>query len=265
MKKFALILLSFIFAVSMFTCSFAEEPPFAGMPSMEEIEAMTEEEREAFFSSLEGFAMFSEDAPEVKEGVKHIACIGDSITFGMGVMQTRDTEAWTVLLDQMVSDQWQVLNYGLSGRTLLNEGDQPYTQEDFYALSHETAADIYIIMLGTNDSKPYNWNAENYRKELAAFAESYRSLENHPQIYLMIPSKCFVVKGKTEVEFSIKDEVIHDEIMPIIQDIAKEYDYPVIDLYSATQDHPEWFDDGVHPNAEGNAAIAKVIFDSLNL
>ena len=37
----------------------------------------------------------------------------------------------------------------------------------------------------------------------------------------------------------------------------------VVDLYSATADHPEWFVDGVHPNADGNRAIAQAVYDTL--
>ena len=33
----------------------------------------------------------------------------------------------------------------------------------------------------------------------------------------------------------------------------------VIDLYSLTNNHPEWFSDGIHPNEEGNKIIANEI------
>lgn len=233
-----------------------ENPSENDAPSMEEVQAMSDEEREALFKSM-GIEV-DENAPEIIEDVSHIACIGDSITYGMGV-QSRKTEAWPAVLDTLLPDDWQVLNYGLSGRTLLAEGDEPYTEEDFYTISHEANADIYIIMLGTNDSKPYNWNAENYRTELTDFAKSYSELESNPTVYLMIPSKCFVIDGNEDVEFDISDDVIHNEIANIIQEVAEENDYPVIDLYSYTENHPEWFGDGVHPNAEGNAEIAAYI------
>ena len=38
---------------------------------------------------------------------------------------------------------------------------------------------------------------------------------------------------------------------------------PLIDIHALTADHPEWFADGVHPNAEGNAAIAQAVYDAL--
>jgi lysophospholipase L1-like esterase len=39
----------------------------------------------------------------------------------------------------------------------------------------------------------------------------------------------------------------------------------VIDLFSLTKDHPEYFDDGVHPNAEGNKVIAGYLAEEICL
>ena len=47
--------------------------------------------------------------------------------------------------------------------------------------------------------------------------------------------------------------------------IAKEYSLQVIDLYTLTEGHPEWFADGVHPNQEGNARIAEYLFQQMKL
>ncbi|MCD7955363.1 MAG: GDSL-type esterase/lipase family protein [Lachnospiraceae bacterium] len=72
------------------------------------------------------------------------------------------------------------------------------------------------------------------------------------------PPKAFVVNGESEVMYDIRDEVIQREL-EMIDEIAERIGIPVIDLYHFTQDHPEWFPDGVHPNEEGNRYIAEYI------
>ena len=62
---------------------------------------------------------------------RRIACIGDSITFGAGVMKTRKKDAWTCVWNRMLGHDFQVLNYGVSGATLQKEGDFPYHQVGF--------------------------------------------------------------------------------------------------------------------------------------
>lgn len=75
----------------------------------------------------------------------------------------------------------------------------------------------------------------------------------------MQPSKCFPKESTGTVAFSIQNEILATEIYDIVQQAGIKLKVPVIDLYTFTEDHPEWFVDGVHPNAEGNAAIAQYI------
>ena len=78
----------------------------------------------------------------------------------------------------------------------------------------------------------------------------------------LLPPKAF--PGKLGVvDFIIKDEVIHDEIQPILRRLAEEENVPVIDLYAFTEGHPEYFDDGVHPNVLGNRKIAEFLAEEL--
>lgn len=66
--------------------------------------------------------------PAIQAGKKLVACIGDSITYGAGVVQDHDHRTWEYFLQQKLGDEYQVLNYGISGRTLQDEGDFPYIQ-----------------------------------------------------------------------------------------------------------------------------------------
>lgn len=205
-------------------------------------------------------------APTLETEKKYIACIGDSITFGSGVRASRDTESYPAYLqqeiDEALGEGYQVLNYGLSGRTLSKIGDSPYCNTKFYQESLEVQADIYIIMLGTNDSKPSNWDADTYRADWSLYIEAYQAANPDAQIYLMQPCKAFPgTDGK--IVYEIDNGPISTEIYDIVAAVGETYGLPVIDLYTLTEDHPEWYVDGVHPGAAGNQAIASYICDCL--
>ena len=202
--------------------------------------------------------------PKIKAEGFRVACVGDSITQGMGVMfNNPDKNSYPALLQGMLGNEYQVLNYGHSGRTLLTSGDQPYRKSHFFTASLKIDPVIVLIMLGTNDSKPHNWNASEYEQELAEFVGLYKNLPSHPAVYLLIPPQAFISKGKKEVAFKINDMVIEKEINPIVKRVAGEMNVPVIDVFSATENYPEYFPDGVHPNAFGNKVIAKAVHRAL--
>lgn len=202
-------------------------------------------------------------APKVLNGKKKLVCVGDSITYGAGVRKNHHVSTWAYHLGQKLGSDWQVLNYGISGRTLQNEGDYPYTAEKFFCLSHEVQADVYLIMLGTNDAKPYNWNEERHARELRTFVDSYVKLPNRPRVILMTPPSCFADTKTGVVGFDIDPVQIDGPIYRTVRQTAAEMKLPVIDLHSFTAGHPEWFDDGVHPNYEGNRAVAAYIFEAV--
>lgn len=198
--------------------------------------------------------------PKIQPDRIHIACIGDSITFGAGVMG-KQTRTWEHFLNQRLGEDYQVINYGISGRTLQDEGDYPYKHDKFYAISLRCRAEVYLIMLGTNDAKPYNWDRERYGRELSRFVRTYVSLETHPRVILMTPPSCFEDPATGIVAFDISKETIDGEIAPLVRETADALGLQLIDLHAFTADHAEWFPDGVHPNEEGNQAIARFIAD----
>lgn len=91
---------------------------------------------------------------------KHIVCFGDSNTHGYDgdtLGRFDETERWTCLLQNLLGDDYQVLEEGLSGRTTvfddpLHEGLSGLDSINSCLMSHEPV-DLLIIMLGTNDTK----------------------------------------------------------------------------------------------------------------
>ena len=198
--------------------------------------------------------------PKVIKGKKHIACIGDSITFGQGIKGKREL-TWEYLLEQKLPNEYQVINFGASGRTLQDEGDRPYRKDKIYQYSLDCNADIYLIMMGTNDAKPFNWNKERFEREYEDFISSYLNLSHKGEVILMTPPSCFPKDGI--VAFEINGVILDQAITKIVKEIAKKYNLRLFDIHTITDNHPEWFVDGVHPNAEGNKAIANYIAEQL--
>ena len=195
-----------------------------------------------------------------KPGTPTIICIGDSITFGAGVLTSRKKDAWPYILDGLMGQKSEVLNYGISGATMIRSGDTPY-KEDFYQAVEEMDPQTNLLMLGTNDSKRQNWNAESYAKDYEDFLK--RFTKEGREIILLTPPKAFSKKGGEISVYGIRNREIHEGAIPVIQKLADQYGLRIIDLYALTENHPEYLGDGVHPNKPGNRIIADHIFGFL--
>ena len=208
--------------------------------------------------------LWNPSAPKPIPGKRHLVCIGDSITFGAGVVPQQHRYSYPSFLQNKLGDRVQVMNFGLSGRTLLSTGDVPYIREKHYPKTLQIDHASYLIMLGTNDSKPYNWNEAAYRQELKSFLGKYIAAAGNEGVTVMQPPKAFVLPGETAEKFDIKDQTIRT-VCKIIEEVAQELSVQVIDLYHFTENHPEWFADGIHPNRQGNQAIGEYIAQFLIL
>lgn len=185
-----------------------------------------------------------------------IVCIGDSITFGHGVILTRSRDAWPRILERKLNGQYEVLNFGISGATLLKEGNQPY-HPDFWETAKARRAKIYILMLGTNDSKPYNWNAVQYAEQLEERTRELKTISAVEKIYLMAPPPALKKRSSDlYATFDIDPAVIQNEIRGIVKDVSDKSGVEFIDLYVELYGHSEYMPDGVHPNQRGNEVIA---------
>ena len=202
--------------------------------------------------------------PKLLEGKKRIACVGDSITFGHGV-HGKTEETWEYYLNSILGDAIQVINYGASGRTLQKEGDYPYTEDRLFRRSLECGAEVVLILLGTNDAKPFSRDRERFERNYEAFVRRYTDLPNAPRVIVMTPPQVYGADGHGVAAFGIHTEILERNIVEAVKDTAKKMNLQMIDLHEYTKDHPEWFTDGVHPNAAGNRAFAKRIAEELNL
>lgn len=187
-----------------------------------------------------------------------IACVGNSITYGYG-LENREIESYPAVLQRLLGDGYEVENFGVSARTLLNDGDYPYMTEKKFKEALNFRPDIVTIKLGTNDSKHYNWkHRENFKRDLNSMIDKFQSLSSHPKIYLCLPVP------SEKKEWGISDSIIINGVIPYIKEVASERKLPVVDLYSALLPYyPQVYIDNVHPDKYGDIVIAETLYKEI--
>lgn len=188
-----------------------------------------------------------------------IACVGDSITEGIGSTNSA-LHSYPAQLQKLLGDKYAVINCGASGTTLLKDNNAPcYRRQSRFSQSRKCNPDIVIIMLGTNDSKPAYWAyKDNYVTQLVDLITVYQGLDSKPAVY--VATSATVAKALD----GITDEVVTNEVVPLQKQAAKQAGCEVIDINAATKGHEDWFLDGVHLNNDGYAELAAVFADFLS-
>lgn len=189
-----------------------------------------------------------------------VACVGNSITYG-AFIQNRELNCYPAQLQAYLGSGYEVKNFGVSGCTLLSQGDLPYVKTDTYRQSLDYQPDIVFIKLGTNDSKPQNRiYLDQFKHDYLELIDSYRVLPSTPRIILLTPLRCFIPGNET-----ICDSVIQTGITPVIKEIAYERNLEIINLYNLFGDQWEEYNmpDKLHPSSIGAGVIAAKLYADL--
>jgi len=64
-----------------------------------------------------------------------------------------------------------------------------------------------------------------------------------------------------KVVWDIRDSVILNGVIPIVDSISRIYNIPVVDFYTPLVDSVTLFPDYIHPGVEGSLVMAKMVFD----
>ena len=182
---------------------------------------------------------------DINEKVR-VACIGDSITYGSYINEPNDF--YPSQLSRKLGDRYDVRNFGVSGATLLKQGNIPYWNSQVFADAIAFNPHITIIALGTNDTNPSNWR---YKQQFIADynAMVYTFKKANGKVFACLPTPR---AGEQNVTIS-------NEVIPAIRQVSQFNSIPTIDLYKALSDKDALFPDGLHPNAEGAGIIAQEV------
>jgi lysophospholipase L1-like esterase len=191
------------------------------------------------------------------QGTIRVACVGDSITYGDGI-ENRLKACYPAQLGRMLGDTWEVRNFGVSGATMLKQGDLPYWQQQAFEDVLAYNPHVVIIKLGTNDTKPQNWKfKDQFARDYADMIERFSKLPARPRVWICYPVPAFAER------WGINEFVIKNEVIPIISQVSRKARVPIINLYRPLSGKPKYFPDDIHPNAEGAFLMAKEIYATL--
>ena len=164
-----------------------------------------------------------------------VACIGNSITQG-------STETWPHAASVILGSHYNVKNYGVGGTTMLKKGDYPYWSYSQFYEAQDFNPHIIFISLGTNDSKPQNWQyGSEFYNNYIEFVNTFRQNGRKPQIYVCFPPPAWVDN------FGITNSIIRDSIIPLIDSVRRVENVLLINWYQLMDTMSAYSDDGIHP------------------
>ena len=205
------------------------------------------------------YAAVAQDSSPVKvekfqQAIK-LACVGDSITQGVGA---GGGMSWPDQIGKLLGAKWEVKNFGVSGTTLLNNGDNPYQKQGAFKNAKDYNPDVVVIVLGTNDTKPQNWkNKKHFVADYTDLVNQFAKLPSKPRVFICYPP--YIAK---DGNWGINEANTKDEI-PMLNKVARSTNCGVIDVHAALVGKDALIPDKVHPNAEGAGEIAKAVYKGL--
>ena len=183
---------------------------------------------------------------------KRIVCMGDSITAGYCVYA--EDEMISAYLQELLGERAVVLAFGTPGETL-------HEASVYRSSALDANADYVLLQFGTNDASPSLFRADAFRARAETLLDTHIEALGAENVAFLLPP-CIYPDGGDLAAFGMSNDTLA-EVRAILTEVCAEKGVAVVDLYSATADHPEWFVDGVHPNADGNRAIAQAVYDTL--
>jgi alpha-L-fucosidase 2 len=186
-----------------------------------------------------------------------VSCIGNSITEGFG-LQSPSTQSYPARLQSLLGSGYQVENEGVTAKTLVKNGDQPYWTQGKLSQVFTFKPNIVTIKLGTNDTKPQNWDTHNteFKRDYLAMVDTLYTISTKPRIFVVLPAPIW------PNTMGIRDSAMQ-KIIIIIKQVALERGLPVIDCNTPFKQLQAYFQDGVHPNAIGDDSIAHIMYRSI--
>ncbi len=202
-------------------------------------------------------------------GKLKVACVGDSITFGMGIRMAENK--YPEQLQKLLGDKFEVGRFGNSGKTAARVKDGVwYGLQPEHRQALDFKADLYVSNLGINDTNRGVWNTENVFADYAELIHAWRGPQNAT---IMLWTKLAPdfrshdrepgFPGNVNPEFNFRlvemeTSTRRPEMEAVCARLAKEMNCHSIDMYTPLAGHPEFtVGDGLHPNRDGAKIIAE--------
>ena len=189
-----------------------------------------------------------------------IAFIGNSITIGSGLAnpeRDRYPSQLIAMLQEKYGDTIAFDNFAVSGRTMLKHGDFPIWNEARFKDFVAYRPNICFILMGTNDSKPQNWDkyGDEFIPDYLDLMDTVLSRNPHCKFIVCYPPPAY------QVVWGIRDSVIYNHVIPAIDSICSETGATLVDFYHPLIDSVHLFPDYIHPNATGAKVMAQIAYN----
>ena len=188
-----------------------------------------------------------------RDGRPVLACCGDSITQGHGIPDRNDFYPTKL---QALLGSYRVLNFGLSGSCATLGGALPYWTSSTYASAIASKPSIVVLMLGTNDCAPENWEIGTFAENLRQGVEHLRALPTNVLLCRPPPLLMPSYKGTFTAMLAAVDLVA-------AKATADGLVAGIVDVHGVLAGKPELTPDDVHPNAAGATLIAEAVHGAL--
>ena len=216
-----------------------------------------------------------------------VGAIGASVTWGVCSTDPY-TKSWPALLQNKLDARWgkgkfKILNFGAPGTTIQSGYTESYTSTEVYRLAKASGADIFTLLLGSDDADiDIVWDEANFKKAYKDMIGELAALPSEPHILPVIPPPYHHIQGDNGTTFkgSVYEvaELLNQELPSLIPQIASEAGLDlVVDLFrqfggahdASTPKHESetnyaWYCPNVafgdlHPNNNGYEHIANVM------
>lgn len=196
--------------------------------------------------------------PAVSENAVRVACVGDSITFGARIFN-REAKCYPAQLGVMLGTNYSVRNFGVNGATLLKHGDIPYWRTRAFKVAQDFKPEIAVINLGANDAAIYNWIFKyEFVRDYIELIKGFQT-NGCATVWICYPAPTY------PGPYEFTDTVVVNEIIPMINEVARQTGAKIIDLHRPLSGKSELFPDTVHPNAEGARLLAEAVFAAITV
>ena len=155
-----------------------------------------------------------------------VACIGDSIT---------EVSGYPEYLQTLLSSDYVVGNFGVCGSTVVRGIFSSYMDQHAFQEAKNFAPNLVVIMLGTNDA------SSDVYENIGVFEVDYKELINEFQAIESNPKFGLQITPIFNDVFGPSNDNLVQGIIPSIKRAADELRLPIIDVYSALVNHPEYF------------------------
>ncbi len=205
-----------------------------------------------------------------------ILCYGDSNTKGtvpgsQGTGRYDSNIRWTGVLQNLLGNDYEIIEEGLGGRTTIIDDDKRYGRNGKtflpIALESHLPLDIVILALGTNDLK------ERYGKSIDQVIEGIEELlkivreiafnSNNKSSRVILVSPAYIDESAPGVISNYKGAgLLSQELGPRYRVLADQYTVECVDLSVVVHSSKK---DGLHFDPDGHEKVARALYDLIKM